>query len=234
MATYTGDNLKDITNGISQLLTLLQQGVDAEVWANKLPLLGNSLTTNNIVNFTNNLQKIISEKLDAVTTKTPELIKQALIEALGDKGLNGVTLTEDANNIEFSLQLHQDKKTFNALLEKDIGLPHLGLEIDGSAQVGLDYYLNLKFGVNKDRGFYFDTSKNDELTIDLETSLPDLKATGNLGALQLNLTDNGTSFNGAFNVDFKDDDNKLWSSELPSATQNLSNLTYRAKFPTQS
>jgi hypothetical protein len=52
--------------------------------------------------------------------------------------------------------------------------------------------------------------------------LPNLYATGNLGFLQLNITDKDTQFNGDFAVEFQDSDNRLFLSELSNV--NFGNL----------
>jgi len=243
---YTGNNLTEVINGLDSLLDTLQNAVDSQVFGNQLPLLGDSLkgSTQNTVKFISNFEDDIlnklHEKLDGATQQTPELIRQALVEALGSNGLNllkdldgnglvndqdiKIQVSDNADDVQFNLKLSQGttSSVFSTAMDADLGLPALGLNVNGDAQVGIGYEFNLKFGVNKTNGFYFDTSAADELKVNLNTFLLGANATGTLGFLQLNATDKGTQFNGNFTVDLKDSDGQLRSSELPSV--NLANL----------
>jgi Ca2+-binding RTX toxin-like protein len=227
-SSYTGDNLGQIIDGITQLLDTLQNGLDSQVWANQLPLLGDTLknSSSSAVDFITTIKTSILNQLDNAVTQTPELIKQALINALDASGLGvlagGIAVVESADNVSFSLHL-KALNVFTTQLDTDIGLPNLGLTIEGGASVGLGYDLNLEFGINKTDGFYFDTSTNNELTVNMDASLPDFNATGQLGDLKLSLTDDVTTptlFHGSFNVDFQDSGDKLFASELPTVNFN--------------
>jgi len=181
----------------------------------------------------------LQEKLDGVQEKTPALIREALAEALGPDGLNllqdDIQVIETADDVKFNLKLANTFTSLDADLDANIGLPGLGLNVDGNAKVDFGYEFNLNFGINTTDGFYFDTENPDELIIDLNVSVPDLKAEGTLGFLQVNIQDedadsnssNGgvdvdgdgvspTNFKGKFTVDLKDTDNKLRLSEIPS------------------
>jgi hypothetical protein len=245
---YTGENLGDIITGFDALLDTLQAAVNNRVYGNKLPLLGDKLKNSAetgvqfISNFEDDILNKLHEKLDTAVTKTPELIKQALAEALGPSGLKllpdlnndgqvdaqeidqAISLVETTDDVKFNLRLKKEQaaNSFSTALDAGIGLPALKLDINGNAKIGLGYDLNLDFGVNKTKGFYFDTSTTNELKINFNASLPNLEATGKLGFLQLNVKDKGTQFNGDFTVDLKDSDNQLFFSELPSV--NLANL----------
>jgi len=86
---YTGNNLTEVINGLDSLLDTLQNAVDSQVLGSQLPLLGDSLknSTQNAVKFISNFEDDIlnklHEKLDGAAQQTPELIRQALVEALG-------------------------------------------------------------------------------------------------------------------------------------------------------
>lgn len=243
---YTGNNLTEVINGLDSLLDTLQNAVDSQVFGNQLPLLGDSLkdSAQNAVKFISNFEDDIlnklHQKLDGAAQQTPELIRQALAEALGPNGLNllqdfngdgivndqdiDIRVSTNGDDVQFNLKLIQaaTSSVFSTAMDADLGLPALGLKLNGNAQVGIGYEFNLNFGINKTNGFYFDTSVADELKVDLNTSLSGANATGTLGFLQLNATDKGTQFNGNFTVDLKDSDGQLRSSELPSV--NLANL----------
>ncbi len=240
--TYTGNNLGEVITGLDGLLDTLQDALDSQVFSNQLPLLGDQLKDSSqsavqfIKNFEDDILDKLHQSLDGVENKTPELIRKALADALGSTGLGllqdlnndgqvnsqDIQIIETADDVKFNLKLSKSITSFNASLDTDIGLPGLGLNVDGSANVGLSYDFNLKFGINRVNGFYIDTSATDELKVGLNASIQNLDATGNLGFLQLDVTNKGTQFNGSFAIDLKDADNQLRSSEIPSV--NFGNL----------
>jgi Tol biopolymer transport system component/Ca2+-binding RTX toxin-like protein len=182
-----------------------------------------------IKDFLVELQADLTEQLNGVLSQPFKPIKQALFNAVGPSGIN---ILKDSNSngidindiklditdgVKFDLNLGTEK-TFSTSLATDIGFSGLGLKVDGDAQVDFDFNLDLGFGVNKTDGFFLDTSKNKELSINLDASLPGLKATGELGFLQLDVTDKDSSLKAGFSVDLKDknSDGKLTSSELTS------------------
>ncbi|MBD1998278.1 hypothetical protein H6G00_16860 [Leptolyngbya sp. FACHB-541] len=235
-APYSGNNLGEVIDGLDQLLDVLQDAVEDQVFGTELPLLGNTLKNSysEAVQFLKGLETQVlnklHEKLDVAQNKTPELVQQALAEALGSNGLNllqdlnsdnvinaqDVLIGGSTDDVTFKLKLRKDiaSSTFNTSLDTDIGVPSLGLTVNGSAEAGIGYDFDLTFGVNKVNGFYFNTS-NDNLKVELNAALPNLSATGNLGFLQLNITDQNTRFNGSFGVDFRDTSDRLFLSELP-------------------
>src|SRR4029079_205543 len=93
----------------------------------------------------------------------------------------------------------------------DIGLPGIGLEVDGGVQASLGFDFRLSFGLSKSDGFFFVTDTRDagghavpELKVDFDATPPGLSATGRLAILQLRATDSTTSpthFGGSFSID---------------------------------
>jgi hypothetical protein len=143
-SNYNGTNLDQTIAGVEQLLDKLQNTLNSRIFANQLPLLGNSLqsSTNTAVQFiqgfkTNILNKL-HEKLDSATAKTPDLVRNALFEALGPGGLN-ILQNNDANsaisaadivisdlpdNVSFDLKLKAlgTANHFTSALDGKIGL----------------------------------------------------------------------------------------------------------------
>ncbi|MGD1921333.1 MAG: hypothetical protein ACFCAD_22045, partial [Pleurocapsa sp.] len=95
-------------------------------------------------------------------------------------------------------------------LSSDLGLPALGLNIDGDAKLSFDYGLDLSFGINKDFGFFLNTEKT-ELTTGVDLVLnDDFNANASMGLLQLDLAndgDNPTQARIEFGVELEDLDN---------------------------
>ena len=98
----------------------------------------------------------------------------------------------------------------------DIGVPGLGLSVDGNVTIEVGFDFNFGFGISASDGFYFDTSDANELEISFNATIPGLKATGELGFLQVEVADESDGvdakgkpraasvFCGGFYVDFKD------------------------------
>ena len=120
---------------------------------------------------------------------------------------------------KLSLISNSPSETFSTPLSTGLGIPGLGLEIGGNAELGIDYDLDLKFGINTTNGFFFDTSTDNELNVNVDASVPGLSTTGELGFLQLDVTDdpdNNSNFNGSFTVDLQDSDNRVPFNTLPT------------------
>jgi Tol biopolymer transport system component/Ca2+-binding RTX toxin-like protein len=235
--SYTGTNLGEVSTGLNDLLSTLQSAINSQIYGSSLPILGTQLQNSSAAQLFNGIGSSIQSALGQQGTSTSSAIQQALFNALGLSGenvlrdLNGngigiddIQIVETADNVQFNLKLGQASNTtsFSTSLSDNLGLPGLGLSVDGSATTGIGYDLDFKFGLNKTNGFYFDTSTGNELAINLNTSLPGLNAGGKLGILELHATDAGTQFNGAFTVDLRDTDNQLRLTELSSV--NYSNL----------
>ncbi|MEM9005210.1 MAG: Calx-beta domain-containing protein, partial [Cyanobacteria bacterium P01_F01_bin.86] len=266
-ASYQGTNLCDIVSGVDDVLRTFQSVVDSEIYALALPLLGDNLKdiTEDGVQFLTDLQANIVTPLREICNSdnvTSALIFEVINLTLGSSGLNilgdlngdgifdaqdiEINETEDDLSFRFSID---DAFTFNTPLEADMGLPGLGLEVDGDAEITFNYGFTLGFGVNKDDGFYFDTSADSELEIGLDVSTPELETTGKLAFLQLDVRDkqdDPSHLDATFKVDIQDPDDigKLAANEIPqvrfetklemAADVNLeleANFDEAAKFP---
>jgi len=213
-------NYSNFITDIDQFLAKLQLALNSQVFGNNLPLLGNKLkdSTDNAVRFIDDLRDDIQNQLQLAGTLDANKILTALNSAL--QGVIPAPILLDAtnpNDIKFTVKIAQ-QKSLESLLAEGVGLPGIDLSLNGNAKTDLNYDLTLKFGVNAN-GFYVDTSTADELKLNLVATTPNLAATGKLEFLQVSATDNGTQFNGDFNIDLKPDaDGKLTPSELTSIT----------------
>jgi hypothetical protein len=116
--------------------------------------------------------------------------------------------TPDDINLQISLDRNYQFPDVN--LSGDLGLPALGLDVNGKAQSKFDGNLSLGFGVNKDVGFYVDTNKT-KLDANVEAGLDNnFNAKGKLGFFQIDLAndnDSPTKAEAKFAVKLKDLDN---------------------------
>src|SRR5262249_37682878 len=111
-----------------------------------------------------------------------------------------VCFPSDGTSVQFNLLLHGDKR-FSVPF--DLGLPGLGLSLDGSGavQVDLGWDLRLDFGVSIDPnvGVYFVTANPvdasnapiPEVKMHVEVTTPNLSLGGQLGFLGVQATDGG-------------------------------------------
>ncbi|MCY2928621.1 MAG: calcium-binding protein [Planctomycetota bacterium] len=207
------------------------------VLGHPLPLVGNALKNakataddllNTLIGDVNGVFTILS----GAATLTPNDIKNALAAITGVSGV-----VESDTVVAGSVTAAQFDTTISGTLINasfspnfDVGLPGLGLTVNGTVNTTVTYTFLLNLGVDAG-GFYIDTSPtgaNPEFKISLDVTAPGLSATaGLLGFLQLEATDNPTTpsdFNVNFLVDVSDSDldNKL---SLPG---DLSHVTFDA------
>jgi hypothetical protein len=143
--------------------------------------------------------------------------------------LDDITVVSTAGEVSFAMRLGQDLTVLATPIDFDIGLPALGLDVDGEVSVKLAWELAFGFGISRADGAFFDTNARDaagnavpELTVDLEVTTPGLDASGSLLLLQLDVVDDPDApsrLGGRFTIDLRDpgnDDNRLSFAELAS------------------
>ena len=238
--SYAGTNLNQLRDGLNQLLDSLQDALESQIFASNLPLVGTTLknSASNAVQFITQLRTSLNDALDDFTTPTREQIRGAIADALNNLGvlpdMNGdglknaqdIEVLESTDNLQFSFQVGKNNASFSTPLSTDVGLPNLGLSIEGLTTAEIDYGFKLTFGMNQTNGFYLNTSASDELSLGLDLTTSGLTAEAKLGFLQFDATDQGTQFSGDFTIDLTDTnaDNKLFLPELTAIGTNYQNL----------
>ncbi len=194
-------DMRSAINGLSNLFSTLQSSIDNEIWANSLPLLGNTLYGSSSVSFIDSLGDKIVEKLKSYSSLTASTV----FEALNEIGEQVEYLENNYDSVKFRVTFN-GSQSFSTPIGSDLGLPGLNFEIDGEAEAKLAYSFITQFGVTRDGEFFLDSSLKDEFTIDLDATLPGLQATGKLGFLQLDVTDDtGKSIlNNILTIDLND------------------------------
>ncbi|MEB3829160.1 proprotein convertase P-domain-containing protein [Phormidium sp. CCY1219] len=219
------NNLHLAIEGIDSFFGGLQTLLETEVFDADLPLIGDKLgdAATFIEDIRSNLYNGLRDRVDNSIAKTPELIQESLFEILGTDGLNLLQDGDgsgaiDRNDIAISGDPNADNFlqwdmtlgsnfTVDEEIALDLGLPALGLEIDGGVNLDLGWELDFGFGLNREEGFYFalsDDAENPEVRVNLNASIPGLQATGSLGFLKLNVSDrqdNPTHLNANFAID---------------------------------
>ncbi|MEI7464470.1 MAG: hypothetical protein WCJ87_03920, partial [Burkholderiales bacterium] len=258
LGALTGD-LSNLWNSVGENWTAAFDTLDkllAEgAFDVQLPLIGGKLSDS--LNFVRDLRDALEPVLSGATgARTQDLLKAKVLEALrpwvkdhngngivdGDLNNNGLfdanedfVMASSADRIEFDLDLYSDKQLVNSDIGFDLGLPGLGLNLDGSVALDLGFTWKFGFGISKADGFYLKLpdAVKDDLTVDLSATLPGFAATGQLGFLRVQATDDvgipdqpgvpgtpakPTKLSGKFIVDLKDPsrDQRLTVTDLRS------------------
>lgn len=217
-------DLSGLLDGWDGIFTLLETALDQQVFGVKLPLIGDQLQ--DAAHFIGDLRRRVLDNLDMPGAKTVAFVRQRIFEALGPGGLNwlldrtgdhqvtaddvGITpsnpnLTTDA--IQIDVKLGKSMTPVDIPVGFDIGLPLLGMQVDGNVQLSTGFSIDLGVGISKTKGVYLDTTRTNELSVSIEARLPGLSATGTLGFLQLQVKDRAgdpTVFAGTFGIDLVD------------------------------
>ncbi len=222
-----------LLDGLDALLGTIQDALSNEVFNRNLPLVGDKLNdaANFISDFRTGLLAQIRSKL-AEAGDPIQLVKEAIFNSLGKPGLDLIVKSDlspinSADDVE--IDCTGDTVNFKIRLKKsvalvdtsdnpihlDLGIPELGLSVDGNVKIELGFDLKLYFGISASNGFFFDTSDPEELRIDFRVTIPGLHARGNLFFLQLDVGDesdgvdamgnprSSSSFSGFFSVNVR-------------------------------
>jgi hypothetical protein len=209
------DNLLLIVDGVDGFLAILQDFLDGEVGGLQLPIIGDQLAQGATFiqdfrdEFIDGLRSVVSSS----ASPTANFVSQQLFTLLNDRlrilndrngdGLVDITdigLTTNVDEagvpladlfMEWDLSLGGRLVDAGAGLDADIGLPALGLETRGDVRLTIDWDVDFGFGIGGGKGFYLDLSDPDELTLDVEVTLPGAGITGRLGPLQFDANDRG-------------------------------------------
>jgi len=243
----------NLLDGLDAFLGSVQDGLNEIVFSTQLPLIGDGLAgaANFIEDFRNGLLQELRDALDAAggsaTTAIENALKKAFWDVLGPDGLDLLVNFETGDPLDAALgygQLDVVLDCDNGLvvnlrlgktaalvdtsenpIDFEIGVPGFGLAVSGNVVVEIGFDLKFGFGLNKEDGFYFNSSapaSDPELRIYFEASIPGLSASGELFFLQLDISDDPDApsfFTGQFVVDLKDpnSDGKLTFSEMTSS-----------------
>ena len=184
-------------------------------------------------------------ELDGLGTKALDAVRQALVrrarvrrasnilaDTTGDNQVTiddvGVTTTND--QVQFNLELAQTLATVNVPLDFDLGLPAVGLEVNGGVQLA-DWATTITSVSASTAKTSISTRRvPNELVVQAVASLPNTSATGRLGPLELTAVDDPvhpSAFDAMFTVDFVDpfdSSNKITLSELESSSFDPSSI----------
>ncbi len=189
----------EIARGLNQSLDMIQDSIDAQFREVELPFIGSlaTLAPDLLGSFQDRLANRVQTEgtlnLDGLAFLVESTIEVALgIDAMVESAI--IINPEDSSFIEatFDVTFAKEYNLASVALDADLGLPALGINVDGSADLDFDYEFALGFGLSQDLGFFLDAEKTSfSAGVGLGLS-EDFQATGSLGFLALTLTDNDT------------------------------------------
>ncbi|MGK9264959.1 hypothetical protein KXS15_29135, partial [Sinorhizobium meliloti] len=226
MAFINQTHIDALETGIASALTRIEEALKLEVFAEKIPFVGERLKEafdegETALRKLSELKAEILDKLNLLNN-APEYaetyVEEVINEALETVGFIGGTVDAIVNGTDVSFAFLADATLdYRQSLATDLGLPGVTLATSGEAAATIDYHLDFTVGVDglSSDGFYVLTdSREPELSIDLHVSAPQFGAGTSLGFLSFSAVDAGSSMSGSFAVDLKDSDGKLRVSEL--------------------
>ncbi|MEM7559266.1 MAG: hypothetical protein AAF394_09090, partial [Planctomycetota bacterium] len=182
-----------------------------DVRENALPILRNDLSPNQLVD---DVKQVLFDALGAV---------MQLVDSNGDGRIDheDIDLLLDSVTQEAKLGLMLGGSyEVGSGIDFDLGLPGIGLALEGAVAVTLDWALDVGIGIDRDNGFYVDTTDVNELELGVLVEVPDSELTGTLGLFQVTARDSGSALQAQFDVDLKEPsgDGLLTFSELISGS----------------
>ncbi|MEX2093005.1 MAG: NosD domain-containing protein [Pirellulales bacterium] len=212
IAQLKWDDLSLIIEAFDAVLAGLEDVFNGQIFGQRLPFVGDQLK--DAADFIHRIRADFIDQWRRAQQESAasdsDAMQRALFDAFGPNGLNllrdknnsgtitinDITLTKrDVNadgeddQTEWDMILGTDIATIELPIDFDIGLPGLGLEVDGSVQVRIGFEWMLGLGNGRDEGYYLKTDKEDEITVFVRAEIPDFKAKGELFFLQLNASD---------------------------------------------
>ncbi|MEM1290644.1 MAG: choice-of-anchor L domain-containing protein [Cyanobacteria bacterium P01_H01_bin.162] len=209
MVPYAGDNLDQFQAGVDDFLDTLEGTIAQLIAAQELPLIGSALgnVSEAAQQLVADMRAAIASEIAAISDLTTTALEDALMQALGEDGLGilqSINILESADDLQFDVTLSRDLVDLGGdEFDLSLGETGLSLDVEGSAELGVNLDLHLLLGLNGD-GFYLDTAIADELSVNLSATLPGLEATGTLGFMQVEVEDNGSNLSGGIAIDLQD------------------------------
>jgi Ca2+-binding RTX toxin-like protein len=196
------DNLPVLIQGVDFVFGQLQTFLDKDLGTMNIPLIGNGLK--DASQFINNLRSTVFQglldKFAQAQNKTEQVITDALTTLLGSGpgGLNilqspitvdkNLTSNDTTEFVQWTLNLGD---SYSQSLPFDLGVPALGLHSADGVTVGINWNLNVGFGLDYTHGFYFllGDAAHPEVSVKAFVDLPS-DITGNLLFFKVNVKDN--------------------------------------------
>ncbi|XZE17820.1 SdrD B-like domain-containing protein [Pirellulaceae bacterium SH449] len=192
------DGVHALAAGLEGLFGLIERYLGDEVFGIPVPMIGQGLS--DAVDFLERLRQELGSSID-VPGIGIAAARQAIFNALGPGssigGGNGVlgdlngdgSITVEDVGLElngdeevlYRLKIAQTSIVASSGIALDVGVPGLGLVVDGNASVQMGYSLDIGFGLSASDGPFVQFFDGDELQLDFTASVADLVGEGRLG-----------------------------------------------------
>lgn len=227
-------NSQQTANGLEAALDKIEALIVDQLRSIELPIVGSldKIAPNFIGSFKNTLITRIEAGNSPNQESLKEIIQDAIKDGFKSAGIDievEVNASVSLEEATFDITLGNTYNLLDVSLSSDLGLPALGINVDGDAEMTFDYSLGLGFGFHTDFGFFIDSEKtgfNAGISLGLSN---DFKAQGSMGFLQLDLNndaDNLTEAKIDFNAGLNDLDN-LEAEDGKPAEDDGERLTYK-------
>jgi Ca2+-binding RTX toxin-like protein len=180
-------SLKSVANSLADILDNIQNSVKNQIWGSEqIPLVGTQLSIAPNVSF---FQPLI-DRLGS--TDDRELSSEDVAGAINNVLKEVDPRAKFSNTFKFTLD--GSTELGKVAIAKDVGLPNLGLSIEGDAGVNLGYIVNFGVSITGDR-FQLLPTDNKELTLTLNGTLDNasndqgFSLKGDMGLLQFQAKD---------------------------------------------
>jgi len=203
--------LKLVSTGLKSLLSQVQGILDCEVFNKSWPLIGDQLV--DAVQFVRDINSAIIGGLDDFSSA--EAIRDTLNGVLSAYSTDGpaVTLLPFTGEAYlWKVDLEGEFLSGTGQFAFDLGLPGLGMDIQGDILVDINWNCDFTFGLSLADGLFIVTEddiangiEGDAFWVEVAVTAPDLDAKGTLGFLELQAVDQGSVIEGRFLLDLQED-----------------------------
>ncbi|MBD2023795.1 hypothetical protein [Leptolyngbya sp. FACHB-711] len=235
-------------SGLNSYLDRLGSAFSSQVLQSKLPFIGNQIRSSSVGSFFSRIRSSLQSQIQVYPGDFGygEDVADVLFKAWGNTP-GGLGVLQDLNGdntitvadiqiddqtfstgegyggyVDFKLRLSQSS-TFTTALTSDLGLPELGLELNGNNNVEIDYSFDLNFGYELsgtgytgNSTFYAETKDSKDISINVKAN-PSIPGVGKLGILPIQATNQGSTLEASFSTNIKDSadaDTRLSITEL--------------------
>ena len=199
------DGVHALAAGLEGLFGLIERYLGDEVLGIPVPVIGQSLS--DAVDFLDRLRTEIGGSID-VPGIGAAAARHAIFNALGpgsslgggsgilgDLNGDGVITLDDVglelngdDEVLYLLKIAQSSVAATTSIGLDVGVPGLGLVVEGNASVQFGYSFDVGFGLSANEGPFVQFFDGNELQLDFKASVADLIAAGRLGPLFVNVS----------------------------------------------
>lgn len=193
------DGVHALAVGLEGLFDWLQQYLGDEILGLPVPLIGEGLA--DAVDFLDRLRDALSDPLD-VPGLPAAAARQVIFDVLGPSGslaggqgiladrngdgaitVDDVGLESGDGELVYRLKIGQSSVPAVANIGLDVGVPALGLEVQGEAAIQFGYGFEIGFGIHESNGVFLELIDGEELDLSFTASVASIAAEGRLGPL---------------------------------------------------